>query len=292
MSHLEPIKLSMKDQVESLRMKAGHEAASHGFSSLYIWKEEMKLGICLEKDFFSVSYGLRGEHAWFFPCGDRKAVREWISCQIKEDELCFYYMRREDALFLEQEFPGCFEIRLCENDSEYLYDRKQQEKLQGRKFSGQRNHINRVLHDHRLRWERLCDENMDTAMEICGLWERDRERTGGIRDTEAVRNLLGHRRELSVEGILVYVDEEPYAVAAGYPLSYSTFDLALAKQKSFLTGLSVYVKHQLFLSLPEQYEWINAEEDLGIPGLRTMKRQMRPVGQMEMYTGRKKQDEA
>lgn len=73
------------------------------------------------------------------------------------------------------------------------------------------------------------------------------------------------------------------AIAAGYPLCEDVFDLVLVKQVECLTGLSVYARNQLVRLLPEKYKWINAEEDLGVEGLRTMKKQMKPTEILKMY---------
>lgn len=76
------------------------------------------------------------------------------------------------------------------------------------------------------------------------------------------------------------------SVTAGYPLSEEIFDLSLSKQSRRLSGLSVYSRHALIRSLPEEYQLLNGEEDLGIAGLRQMKELMRPVSMIKMYEGR------
>ena len=58
-----------------------------------------------------------------------------IFCRCLDGEgLLFCYMRREDAEFLEQEFPGRFQIRERESDHEYIYDRKEQQEMNGKGF--------------------------------------------------------------------------------------------------------------------------------------------------------------
>lgn len=286
MIRLEEIERSMQTQVERIRSTYGHRAASHGFASLYIWKEEMGLRICLKEDVFALKFGLRGEHAWFYPCGEPEAVKELIAQILREDgEAVFYYMMEQDAAFLAREFPDRFWIRECDNDSEYLYDRWQQQELKGKKFSGQRNHINRIKADYKLSVETLDEQNLWDAIKVNQCWERRSSQDAGLRDEQAGRLLLENREGFGGFGILVRVDDRPYAIAAGYPLCEDVFDLALVKQVECLTGLSVYARNQLIRLLPEKYKWINAEEDLGVEGLRTMKKQMKPVALIKMYQG-------
>lgn len=284
MIQLQGIELSMQTQVETIRNTYGHRAASHGFASLYIWREEMGLRIHIKEKVFILKFGLRGEHAWFYPCGEPGAVKELLFEILEEDrEAVFYYMREQDAAFLEREFPGRFLIRECEEDSEYLYDRWQQQELTGKKFSGQRNHINRMKADYELRVEALGEHNLQDALKVNQCWERRSSQETGLKDERAGGVLLENREALGVLGILVRVDGRPYAIAAGYPLCEETFDLAMVKQVECLTGLSVYTRNRLIRLLPEKYKWINAEEDLGVEGLRTMKKQMKPAGLLKMY---------
>ena len=49
--------------------------------------------------------------------------------------------------------------------------------------------------------------------------------------------------------------------------------------------IAVYARHQLFKELPETVEQINAEEDLGLEGLRKLKQGMRPVELLNMFEG-------
>ena len=82
---------------------------------------------------------------------------------------------------------------------------------------------------------------------------------------------------------LVFVDEEPYAIAAGFPLSDNCFDMSLAKQVDTLSGLTTYAKYALYNILPRQFDTVDTEEDLIISGLRTMKQQMGPIGKILMF---------
>ena len=57
--------------------------------------------------------------------------------------------------------------------------------------------------------------------------------------------------------------------------------------RRFLRGIDVYKRQ-----LPERYTCINAEEDLGLEGLRNLKQNMRPTGMNRMFEGEVRRDEA
>lgn len=280
-----PITLAMKASVDAIRARCGHTAASHAFASLYIWQEEMGLSILLRDEIFAVKCAWRGENAWFFPCGGEASVRALVARLLETPNLRLCYLREEDAAFLKREFPGQISLSERDSDHEYLYDRAEQETLQGRKFSGIRNHIHRAESDHTLTWEPLCEANIADALAISRAWQRQSDGPNGLADCYASEALLLHAAQLGMRGVIISVDSEPYALVAGYPLSANTFDISAAKQKNHLSGVSVYAKHALICSLPKAYTTLNAEEDLGIDGLRTMKKQMQPIGQIKMYEG-------
>ena len=59
-----------------------------------------------------------------------------------------------------------------------------------------------------------------------------------------------------------------------------------------MAGLSAYARGELLRILPDRYTCINAEEDLGLDGLRNLKQNMRPTGMNRMFEGEVRRDEA
>lgn len=282
------IRLSDKEKIEEIRRQYGHTTASHAFASLYIWKEDLGISLAVEEEAFAVKCSLLGNNTWFFPCGRTERVCSILEELLQEKELCLLYMRQEDKELLEEYFPGQFAIKEAPSDSEYIYDRQEQEELKGRRFSAIRNHINRAKREHVLQVTAFTGKKLPFPVRSRSMAESQGLQDTGhcVGDEISTGILLSHADALEVQGVLVSVEEEPYAVVAGFALSQDTFDMCLAKQKKYLTGLSNYAKHEWIKTLPRQYTKINAEEDLGIEGLRMMKKQMQPVTQILMYEGR------
>ncbi len=277
-----PIQLDDKETIDRIRKQYGHSTSSHCFPSLYIWKDDMRLSVYIEKDFFAVKNNLERDNEWFFPCGDPGRI-EWFLNEVDNTGLSLRYLRGEDAALLEKICPGRYSVFSSPGDNEYLYDTREQIGLSGKKLRTVRNHINRVQKDHELRYEAITDSNMDAVMHVSDLWVRKSTEMSSLEDVTASCLLLKERKALEVMGVLVYVDDSPYAIVAGYPISDSCFDMAMAKQIDTLPGLTSYAKYAMYNTLPERYETVNAEEDLDIPGLRALKQQMGPVGVIEMF---------
>ena len=286
MIETQPITLAQKELVESLRRRYGHTSSSHAFASLLVWQEDMKLSIHLEEDLFAVRCGLRGENAWFFPCGGSQAVKDFLQRTLEKEHARLCYLREEDAVFLERSFPGRFQIALRQGDCEYLYDRASQESLEGGKFLQMRKDVHRIERQHALKCVPITPENLETARAVCQAWNWVSASSEGLRDEWACMRLLDNWTGLGASGVLVYVDGEPCSVSAGYPLTEDVFDISVSKQTERLTGLPVYSRRALIQSLPPEVTLLNAEEDLDLEGLRYMKQRMHPVDMVELYEGR------
>ena len=107
--------------------------------------------------------------------------------------------------------------------------------------------------------------------------------TLSTRSTEKI--ILEQWDALNMNGVIVYADGMPAAIAAGYFISDSMYDISLCRQAIHDPDIAVYARHQLFARLPQTIRLINAEEDLGLEGLRILKQGMRPVSLLTMFEG-------
>lgn len=291
MVHTEPITLKHLEKVEQIRKAAAHTASSHAFISLFIWKESMKLRIHLEEDGFLIRCGWKGDHAWFFPCGDQETVLRLVDQCLEEEKasgqpFTFWYMREEDKVLLEKNYPGQFRMEERPEDSEYLYDCQAFTAMKGKKYNGMKNPVNRILREHRMDWKRITKEDMETVRKISEASQPHEPSPAGLEDRVTGKLVLDYWDSLGFSGILITADGKPCSAMGGFPLSETIFDMAFTCQSEAFPGLAVYTKQIFVRSLPEQYTIFNAEEDLGVPGLRLMKNVMRPQGQIRMYEGR------
>lgn len=283
---LEAIDWPLRARVEDLRRACGNETSAHAFSSLHLWKAEMKLSLLVREDILAVRFGLRGANSWFFPCGAPEAVRAFAEERMGQDgHPCrFYYARAEEAALLEAWFPGRFDIRRSPEDDEYIYDRREQLELRGRAFRHQRNALHRAQENHALQISPVTPESAALCRQVLTGWRAQYHSRGknSLMDVVAGETLLQNIRELGIAGVLVTEGTAPVAVAAGYPLTDSVFDLCVCQQVTPDPEISTFARHALLQSLGEGIREINAEEDLGIEGLRSLKEGLRPSRKIEM----------
>ena len=289
MIETETIALPVKPLIDGIRAASGHPSESHSFASLFLWQQDMGLSVRLEKEAFLVRCTSRGENCWYFPCGDREQAESWIrELLLEEEPLRLVYLREEDAAFLSERFPDSFEIVPADSDSEYLYDRQAYLRMEGEGYRRIRRGVKKLLAENEVREEPWTADNTADMETVLQMWHARHPGEDGLMDLGTSRLLLEHGRELDFQGVIVYLDGAPAAMCAGFPLNETSFDIAFSKSGVRVTGLQDYTRQALARLLPERYTILNGEDDLGIPGIRKVKRLMRPIGQIQMCEARKK----
>lgn len=280
------IRLCYKEDIDRIRTQYHHELSSHAFASLYLWRKQMKLTLYLEEDMFAVKSRWRGKNTWFFPCGNESSILDFLEKHKKED-FAICYARKQDIQLIERHFPNEFSFFLDEASSEYIYEKEEHRILYGKNYANLRTQIHKVEKEHSLRTALLTEETLADAFDVIRNWSKKELKISDnvlkLGDGEIDEEALQLFQELDISGVVVYMNEEPYAIAAGYPLSENTYDLFLAKEKERISGLAYYTKREFFLSLPQNYQYINIEEDLGIEGLRRMKKNLNPIYMNEIW---------
>ena len=281
----QPIQPELRDRITKIRAACGHESASHSFPSVFLWQRDLGLSVCLREEMFAIHSAFWGENTWFFPCGAEKEVLAFVGeLAEREQPVNFLYLREEDKALLERHFPGRFRILAAEDKSEYLYDREAYVRMPGQKYEDIRWSINHLKKSHELRTERLTAANLDTASRMLARWAPRSESEDFSADHETSVLMLENYEALGMSGVIVYMDGEAAALASGFPLSESSYDIAFSKTPERERGLQFYVRRELISTLPGQYTTINGEEDLGIPGLRDSKLLENPIGRIEMFS--------
>lgn len=285
----EQIELVQKPMIDRIRADRGHPSESHSFASLFLWQWDMGLSIRVEEDAYIVRCTSRPGNSWYFPCGESGRCAAWIEELMKQDgPLHLIYMLEEDARFLEERFPGAFSITPADSDSEYLYDRAAYLAMAGEGYRRIRRDVHWLCTEHEARAERWSRENTRDMAAVLRQWHASYPGEDGLVDWGTARLLVDYGKSLDIMGVIVYLDGEPVSMAAGFPLTGDSFDIAFSKSARRIKGLQDFSRQALARLLPENFTVLNGEDDLGVPGIRMVKQLMRPIGQIHMFEARRK----
>jgi hypothetical protein len=166
---------------------------------------------------------------------------------------------------------------------DYLYRREEMVSLSGRKLHKKKNLVNQFLRNNACVVEPLLAGRVDDALAILEAW---RHQQGSPGDYAAAREALENMESLQLCGGIFYVNDEPVAYSLGEELAQGRmwvthFEKAVARDR--YKGIYQYINQAFVSRLPEKYELVNREQDLGDPGLRQAKESYKPVGFVKKY---------
>ena len=279
----EPVSLSHRERVESIRRACGNTLYVYTFASLFAWQTDEQYEICFHDNAFIVKNGANGDNAYLFPCGADSDKKALIDTLLQYEKPVFSSVTDEDKEFLENGYPDCFKFEECRDEFIYIYDREEQVALKGRTFKSLRHHVNqgRSRADE---WttEPINDENAARAIEINRKWAENRG-DYVLADTVAARRALEHFSQLSMWGLIFRADGEDAAYIAGSFITPDRFDLCFCKV--LYRGCDFFVRWALCNALPQEVTTIDCEEDLGIEGLRINKLSRLPKELIRIWKG-------
>ena len=284
--HCRPVRLEDRPKIDEIRAKAGHTLSSHAFPSLYVWQKEMELSLYLQEDYFSVKIDSRGNNAWFFPCGDQAGIHQFIQDGMDTPGFSLTYLRDCDAQWLQEQFPGMWDIRREENSDEYICKITDYLEMEGSKYSDARKKLRHLERAFQVESRLISEDTMEDAYEVLRQWRNVQHHVSAenLEDSGVSEIALRQREALSVAGSILYLDQKPVALYAGFPIDPSTLDVLVGKCVPDAPNYTVYLAMREFLRQnKENYVYCNLEEDLGIPGIRMVKQKMRPIFKNEIW---------
>lgn len=280
---------SQKEFIDAINSRTGNTVSSYSSSSIFIWEKEWNLSVVEGNDFYTVFRNNCFESYYFFPQGNEKEISDFINKHISSDEfLVFKYLNRNDVSFLENRFPGIFEIQRDLDSDEYLYSIKDHMSLSGPRFANCRSKLRNFSKEHELSIRKADTVNdPDTVKIIYGIldeWAQTHDKL----HLSSYRTLIQNAEKLKADVYLINMDGLPYSVQSGYDLGNGIFDLCLAQENRNIPGGGYAAKNLLMKTLKDKYEFVNMEEDLGLSGLRIAKSQTAPCGKNEKWLAFKK----
>ena len=183
---------------------------------------------------------------------------------------------------IEQVFPDTFDIKPDRDYADYVYTREKLVNLSGKKLHGKRNHINKFksLYPDYV-YKPLTPELVPECLRLAELW-RDaavEERGDAERLAAELRSMsraFEFWQPLGLTGGTLFVDNKLVAFTYGCPINHNTFDVCVEKADVSYEGAFTVINNDFVRHLPEQFFYINREEDMGEEGLRRAKLSYKP----------------
>jgi Uncharacterized conserved protein len=182
-------------------------------------------------------------------------------------------------------FPEKFTYLQERNYFDYIYLREDLATLKGKKFQSKRNHINKFKKKYFYSYLSITQEIIPQCMEVEKIWckanlnEDDKEALE--QENRSMLFSMQNFELLGLTGGAIVVNGKIIAFAYGSPINNDTFGVHVEKADISYEGIFSVINQEFALRIPQQYTYINREEDLGIQGLRKSKLSYHPVFLLE-----------
>ncbi len=171
------------------------------------------------------------------------------------------------------------------DDFDYVYRTADLIELKGKRFDGKRNRIKKFEKSHAWRYIPIGPGNLEACRELFLKWLRAREETGGAADAQqdAIQEALLHFKTLDLVGGGIETEGALAALAIGERLNEQTAVIHIEIVDPRYEGLAQLMNREYVRREWAAVEFINREQDLGLPGLRRAKLSYHPDHLVEKY---------
>lgn len=279
MLNFKPVELSDREILEPFLRNVPYPNCDFSFTNIYMWRKKYQTAYAIEGD---TLYLMSNGNAFLMPIGgDLKQGLETMMAYAEEKNIPFTVaaVTREGEAQLEECMPGKFTVEYDRDYCDYIYATQRLQKLAGKKLHSKRNHINKFNATYELQYETITDDNLQEVLDMHRAWCKANDCSDDedlLEESCAVRDVLRHLHELPLQGGLIRANGRVVGFSLGQPINDKVFDVCIEKAFYDVNGAYTVINQQFALHECEGYEYMNREEDLGIPGLRKAKESYYP----------------
>ena len=251
------------------------------FTNAFCWAEIRHHLFCEDEGHLLVSYRQKDCCLSFYPpVGPEPAAL----LRTRIDGLRDYCWTRLDKDLASKAGPGVRAVPDRDN-SDYVYRVEDLRALAGKEYHGKRNFARRFAELYRPEVRPLTSALAPECLHIQEQWLEGQRNNESARDeSTALVKALRHFDDLALRGVGVFAGGTLVAFAVGEPLNPSTFVEHFEKALPGYTGAYQYLLQAFARSIPDDFPFLNREQDLGLEGLRRAKESWHPAFLVEKYT--------
>lgn len=290
-----PIELSDKARIEAVLAPLARNDSALGFANLFGMQEKYGTRFCIRDGVLYLRQDARFscKTAYYLPLGtdDLLGDTEKLAAYAESSgPFRFVGITPAEATAL-QEGGAHLSFSTDRAFAEYLYRTEKIAAYAGPGLAKKRREVRKFekLYGDRTRIEAITPDNLGEAMAYQHDWFADNSN----RDMPSAHPLeLEHRKilldaehfwELDLEGIVLYIDDEPAGYAYGMVLPGGAFDVMVLKGTLGYRFIWRVILQELAKRVEDRAELLNLEEDLDLPGLRENKESYQPLALLQKY---------
>ena len=265
--------------LEALR-QSGFPSCEYAFANLRMWAEAFKTrcGTFRGQTYFHMS----DIDELLFPCGDGLPTADDLHAVSEGMKAAGYSGTVAHVPQSAAELPGLdrfYDLRpMDDGNDEYIYKTETLSELRGSKLSKKRNLISqfeRLYSPYEIR--EITPADFETIRKLNDEWRREHDDMQSITNEQtALAAAMDNYAALGLHGLILTSGGNIEAFAIFSPINSNSWTVHFEKARSDCKGAAQVINQQTAKYLTGKCEYINREQDLGIPGLRQAKQSYMP----------------
>lgn len=249
----------------------------------YCWSEYLNTEYAIFENTLILKEQVSGEKTiFYYPVGENEggAIKEVEKyCLGKGISMVFYALTKNQIEYLKSKYRGG-EVWFERDWSDYIYLAEQFKTYSGKKFSGQRNHVNRFKRENpNYVFKVIQKEDIERVLEFAKEQAKSKEFSSSTEeeDKRVLPDFIRNMFSLECFGGYIEIDEKIVAVSIGEKRKNHLI-VHVEKALYEYNGIYPTMAQEFALAFAtEEIEYINREDDCGDIGLRTSKLQYKPI---------------
>jgi len=274
------LSLPDRETMQAVTLSSGRRNCNYSFANLVGWQFLFNTEVCVLDSAVVLRYTFDGRWAYMV-CTSEALSMELIEALLDDCNGDLTLIGLEDSQVV-QYSPFSFSVEPVRDRYDYIYRRADLATLHGKHLDAKRNHIHRFRAKHPdFEYRPLTPELFDECRRLTEVWQKEKNENGNRNETidaeyRVMETIFSSWDALGMIGGSIFVDGRMVAFTYGSAVTTDTFDVCVEKADRHVEGAFSIINQQFAEHLPEQYIYLNREEDMGIPGLRQAKLSYHP----------------
>ena len=288
MDDFKPIELIDKDIFSRQYQKNPPQHSDYCFTTMVSWKSFMGYYYAIIEDILVIMTKLDGKTRFRPPIGAPSQVfdKRVIELAIEYGgESPFGMIDNDSKKRLSSYFPKLM-FQPHRDYFDYVYLASDLVDLKGKEYIKIRNMINRFKRRFEYKVENITNDNLEEVITFLTRWclWKDCDKVPLLKsEKDAVFYSTEHFNELDLSGIAIRIHDEIEAISIFEKLNENTGVIHFEKAIPDFDGLYQVINQEAAKILAKDFQFINRESDMGVPGLRTAKTKYRPHHMIEVF---------
>lgn len=280
----QPLEKEHKPLFDELFRKTPPVISEFTFTNLYSWRDIYKISLSSLDGFILLLSEKDNKKRFFVPLGNG-SVKDVIEKILTEPGASFIRLPEAVAELFKND--NRFVLELDRDNCDYLFKVEDLVLLRGKKYDGKRNLIKKFKSVYGYEYQKLDKTSIKQCLDFEERWcsVKDCDSIEGLNnERQAIREMADNCQDFNLIAGAIKVDGSICALTIAERLNQNTMVLHILKADPNMAGLYQVMTNEFLTREAAGFEYVNFEQDLGVPGLRKAKLSYNPIELIKKYT--------